>query len=1186
MKLYAKSISLMIVALFLGSIALTIVTENSNLESTYLSDEATISEAPPSPGHEVFAEYVGANWCGPCMSSASPSLNELKSEHPEEMVFISHYSYNGNYPPDPLNRQSHVMDGGSGIPVSKFGDAKAPSTYHRTGGGTSGTMYDSIFSSGGNMVTPGDFDLVVSQSQNGNNMDIEITATYIGSSPSVTAYLQGVVTEHYGAQPYDNGNIPHNVIRDWLLNPSNNGFTQLTLTPNNPVSTTWSKPISVVRAATTDSGSPISAVDNFLTVASLMDGPHNTYNSVWAATDASMGPKMDLAVTGVTVTNPSAQDGYVRGDLVTVTASATNVGGLDYTDGGNLEIIYMDGNNPIVVASKQLTNIQVQGSMTHTASVDTSNLPTNAWSTAFGARLSGLIGDRTSSNNVVVEDFSHDRPPVAKQATVSGDNVIERGSIFTVVAKGGADDYVDTIQTMTFELEVSPAGTNAWDGSIDSGGENIVNEGTSNEGREYTMTPTLIMPSGDYDLRSRTLDNRGQVSDWRVTPNAFSLSNGIPIVVAEPVPTVTCDVESNIDMTPHISDPETPLYDLVIDSNSPYFVSWNPLSSSITVKFGFDEVQGCPLGQKSILVTVDDGAGYASESNLPYGTLKFNVIENGQPRWLGLPTQTIDEQGADSDGILRLQPYISDTTADGQASSVSLLSFAVVGETNPGIISSQIINGVLGFETIGDDAEGQTTLTIRACDSDMECSDQTVLININPINDAPTVDMSTFEGLRMKAGAESSIDLNSLVSDVDNTDSEVTVIVSSPDEAGGAQYNRQTGMLKLKFNEVGNKNVIIKVVDTYASNEYTATIEVYDSDIFTIAKYPSTDGFMVVQPSNMYIGQVPYVDMYLTDDAPVFTSLTVRWQTCSNDGVCDGIWIYDLDMTKSANGWENELDIPNAADPSKSARPYGYNYGDYFYIMIDGVDSLNNNYKTTRSVEPLYKWTVTQDLPPASQMGDEMIVSHIENLNMKIDDVEEQLLENPSADLELQLIDLEFQLELACLDPRVTCTEDETAGTNVDESVTESNTILIAGVVIAIIIVALLGGMFLLRGRSDEEIDGFKWANTTLPAQDAIANSMYGGSQQIFQQPLPTTQDYQQYQPPYYANQQQTMLTAPVQPAPPQNIPQAPITQGPPVTQGPPITRGPPLPPGGLPAGWSMDQWEYYGQQYLDRMQG
>ena len=26
--------------------------------------------------------------------------------------------------------------------------------------------------------------------------------------------------------------------------------------------------------------------------------------------------------------------------------------------------------------------------------------------------------------------------------------------------------------------------------------------------------------------------------------------------------------------------------------------------------------------------------------------------------------------------------------------------------------------------------------------------------------------------------------------------------------------------------------------------------------------------------------------------------------------------MYDLDMTKSASGWETELDIPNAADPT------------------------------------------------------------------------------------------------------------------------------------------------------------------------------------------------------------------------------------------------------------------------------
>ncbi len=1182
MKLYVKSISLMIVSLFLGSIAFSIVAENSNLPTSYLEDEPTISEAQ-SPGHTVFTEYVGAHWCGPC-HGASNALHDLYvtngggGSQSEDYTYISFYeSASNGWPSDsPINRRAHISP--SYYPTMVWGDATSSSSYY-----TSNTNTANFYQSGGNMDgNAADYDIMVSQSENGNVMDIDITASYTGSG-SKTVTIYAAVTEETSPESYDGGGPnPHHVWKRWLLNGNGNAFESVTISAGNSVTKSWSVPISTVRA-----GGGQSAADNFLTVAALLNGDHTAHRSVLAAGDSHMGPDMDLAVSGVTVTNPAAPNGYIRGDQLTVTASAVNVGGLDYFDGGNLEIVYMDGNNPIVVSTKQLTNLPVQSSMSHTATIDTTNLPSNAWSTGFGARLSGLVGDGRFNNNLAFEDFNHDRPPVAKQATVSGDNVIERGSIFTVVAKGGADDFIDTIQTMSFELEVSPAGTNAWDGSIDSGGENIVNEGTSNEGREYTMTPTLTMPSGDYDLRSRTIDNRGQVSDWRVTPNAFSLSNGIPIVVAEPVPTVTCDVESNIDMTNHISDPETPLYDLIVDSDSPYFVSWNPLSSTITVKFGFDEVQGCPLGQKSILVTVDDGAGYGSKSNLPYGTLKFNVIENGQPRWLGLPTQTIDEQGPDSDGLLRLQPYISDTTADGQASSVSLLTFDIISETNPGIISSQIINGVLGFETVGDNSEGQTTLTIRACDTDLECSDQTVVININPVNDAPVVDMSAFEGLRIKAGEESSIDLDSLVSDVDNLDSEVTVIVSSPDESGGAQYNRQTGMLKLKFNEVGYKNVVIKVVDTYASNEYTATIEVYDSDVFTIAKYPSTDGFMIVQPSNMYIGQTPYVNMYLSDDAPMFTSLTVRWQTCSNEGVCDGIWIYDLDMTKSATGWETQLDIPNGADPSKIARPYGYNYGDYFYVLIDGVDSLNNNYKTTRSVEPLYKWTVTQDLPPASQMDDEMIVSHIDNLEVKIEDVKEQISENPSDELELQLIDLEFQLELACLDTRVTCTEDQTSGTSTDETVSDSNTILIAGVVIAIIVVALLGGMFLLRGRGDDEIQGFKWANTTLPAQDAIANSMYGGSQQIFQQTLPNAQNYQQYQPPHYANQQQqTAYMAPVQPAPPQNIPQAPIAQGPPVTQGPPITRGPPLPPGGLPAGWSMDQWEYYGQQYLDRLQG
>ena len=34
------------------------------------------------------------------------------------------------------------------------------------------------------------------------------------------------------------------------------------------------------------------------------------------------------------------------------------------------------------------------------------------------------------------------------------------------------------------------------------------------------------------------------------------------------------------------------------------------------------------------------------------------------------------------------------------------------------------------------------------------------------------------------------------------------------------------------------------------------------------------------------------------------------------------------------------------------------------------------------------------------------------------------------------------------------------------------------------------------------------------------------------------------------------------------------------------VNQGPPLPPGGLPAGWTMEQWAHYGQEHLNSLQG
>ncbi|MED5496671.1 MAG: hypothetical protein VX872_03815, partial [Candidatus Thermoplasmatota archaeon] len=52
---------------------------------------------------------------------------------------------------------------------------------------------------------------------------------------------------------------------------------------------------------------------------------------------------------------------------------------------------------------------------------------------------------------------------------------------------------------------------------------------------------------------------------------------------------------------------------------------------------------------------------------------------------------------------------------------------------------------------------------------------------------------------------------------------------------------------------------------------------------------------------------------------------------------------------------------------------------------------------------------------------------------------------------------------------------------------------------------------------------------------------------------------------------------------PPAGLPPAGLPPSP-VKEVPPLRTGPPLPPGGLPNGWTMEQWQHYGEQYLQRM--
>ncbi len=1120
-----RTLALLLVALMLGSLSV-------GLSSILVDQPEDLAEAPvvmsaTSPGHPVFAEYVGAYWCGPCQTS-STNLHNLYGTNggggttSEDFTYISFWeSASTGWPTDaPINRRAHINP--SGYPTTVFGDASSGQYY--TSGGQN---YDSFYQSGGNMQNANDYSLSIAQSENGNNMDIDITATYLGSG-SKTVYIYAAVAEETSPEVYSNSNNlhPHNVFQRWLLNGAGSGFESVTLSNGNSVTTSWSVPISTVRA-----GGGVTAAENFLTVAALLDGDHTTHRNVVSAADSNMGPKMDIGVTGLSVDNVDATDSYIRGDTVDLEVTVRNMGDLDYVDGGGVEFYYRNGVNKVTIGGTQSlpATVATTGTHTYTTSFDTSVLSSNAWKATFGARLTGLTGDMSGSNNDVSIQYDHDRPPMALTPQISPTSV-ERGDEVLITVRADANDEVDTISSTTFELETRPSGTSTWSADGISGGEDVVFAGSQYEGREYTFTTSTDMDAGTYDLRVRAIDARSQTSEWKVVlgSDAITVTNAVPTIWAEPVPTVMCDQPTKVSMVGHIEDRESSLSELSVTSSSPAFLGWDATTQEIEVLFAFDELRGCPIGQNGIEVTVNDGEDY-SNSDMPYGTLLFNVIENGQPRWDGLPTRTVDEGG---EGNLALFPYVFDTDANGATVDSESLTLSIVSNSNPEVFNVGLDGDLLSYSAVDDDVNGQTTVTLRASDG-VQTADQTIVLKIAPVNDAPRMDLGDLASLELKRGKTYVYDIQSLVYDIDDDDP--AFIVVTPSESGAARYDLFTGLMTVEFEDLGTQTITVTAQDKYDSNSYTIMVNVYDSKPFSASKDADT-GYMTVSLDNAYLGEVATANLFLTENAPTLTSLTTMWQVCEGDtGVCLNQVSYPLDVTASDRGWTIDL----AWD---DVRPFGLQYNDD--VKLGNVIATDDTGEEYKLMSPIY-WRITEEAPGPSEMDDETLTQHIADLESSIEALKADIeaSEGDTTQMEAQLALFEEDLATACDDPRAECSGDNLQSNGDAAANGGINMDIILMILGVLILAALLGVLFTRRGGSMEPQ---KWDEATLPSSDSVANSMYGGAQAIFQQPL-----------------------APPMPAMP-----APV-----------MHAGPPLPATGLPEGWTMEQWAYYGQQYLDQQQ-
>lgn len=1152
MKHAARSLALVIVAVFLGSLASGMMAELYQTPLT-LEEETVVMEShgthATSPGHVVFGQYISSDNCGHCskVGGGSDAHHSLKVTFPDEYVYVTYMS--ASYGDTDTARAGNVAPynwawSTGGAPDAYFGDRTDKG---QSGANTQYTTYDSLYSSGGGMhSTVNDYGMSAAISQNGGTYDISISYKYVGSgTPASNMKLYAaLVDEECTGYSYSSG-IPHgyNCWMAWLTAGdtykskgagTGSAFHSVTVSSTEASQTWTTVPTSVVPGG----------INKAIVVAALMSGNQVSVGGssphVYHAVDSTMGPKMDIAVSGLKVTNAEGTSSYVRGDVVTVEADVKNTGDLDYTDGGQLEFFYKNGATSTVIDTVNIPTLNVASGSAYlsgSATFDTSVLPANAWTTTFGARLTGLTGDMASSNNVAETLVDHDRPPAVMNPQVLGSDVIQRGEYVTVLAKADADDNVDTIDTMTFDVEVSPAGQGTWDASIVSGGENVLFRDMPAEGREYIITPTMTMSAGTYDVRTRAVDARGQTSDWAEFNDAFTLANGRPTVVADPVPTVMCDLTTKVSMAGHIVDPETPLNQLIVDSDSENFVAWHAASEEIEVFFPYES--GCS-GQKGIEVTVDDGGDYSESGALPYGTLLFNIIENGQPRWQGLPIQTMEEGGS---GVLSLSSYLSDTDDTGAQVDASGLTIQIMDNSNPEAVSVELRGSTLGYEAVDDDVNGETTVTLRASDGE-QYSDQTVTIRITPVNDAPRIDMTDIESFSLKSNKQMVINLKNRMTDVDSPLDQAFITVT-PSEPGAARYNILDGNMILLFEDVGEQSVTISATDGFATNTYIMTVDVFDALPFYISKNDDGSGHLYVNMQDTYETQTPTASFFFTESAPAFNVVSLTWSLCNDlSGTCDGFWEYDLDLSRSNLGWTEEMNIPSAYGDGGYARTNGMRNMDYISLMVRAVDTSGQEYKTTDQT----KWYTTEALPEPVDMDDELLVWYVADLLSDIEAAELALAEgsDDTTVLEARLMELEAKLDLACDDPRADCPTEEVQSNGGEDAEAMNLTVIL--IVLAVVIVAALLGLMFMRGGGGSEVEETKWNEAMLPAHDTVANSMYGGAQDLFQQPV------------------------------------APIAAVAPPPVSPVQTPGPPLPPGGLPAGWSMEQWVHYGQQYLDQI--
>jgi hypothetical protein len=213
-----------------------------------------------------------------------------------------------------------------------------------------------------------------------------------------------------------------------------------------------------------------------------------------------------------------------------------------------------------------------------------------------------------------------------------------------------------------------------------------------------------------------------------------------------------------LDLTPYISDVDSPASSLSLSTASPH-----------ATVLGLTLVLNYPPGvaNDSLLFNVSDGlnstAGRVSVRVLPF---------NAPPGILPVPAITFAE---DREYNLTLDGFVLD---DLTPASEIVWNVTSVSAGTPPIFRAYISDRSTLRVAGSPDASGSGSLVLVAIDGNGRSDTRTVPVNVTPVNDPPSV--ARLPVLRVLAGASAPFDLSPFVADTDTPLSSLKVTSSSP----------------------------------------------------------------------------------------------------------------------------------------------------------------------------------------------------------------------------------------------------------------------------------------------------------------------------------------------------------------------------------------------------------------------